>query len=104
MTARRLKHVVFHDFHMLIKYMYCCADVHFIVFYLLALRDAFSKVHQILINSYNVSTTYITRIVVNLCCVVLLIEFRLSRDRLAHKLVNGNTDKLDITNGNNNID
>ena len=24
--------------------MYCRADVHFIVFYLLALRDAFSKV------------------------------------------------------------
>ena len=24
--------------------MYCCADVHFMVFYLLALRDAFSKV------------------------------------------------------------
>ena len=26
--------------------MYCCADVHFIVFYLVALRDAFSKVQE----------------------------------------------------------
>ena len=26
--------------------MYCCADVHFIVFYLVALRDAISKVHS----------------------------------------------------------
>ena len=28
------------------KSMYCCADVHFIVFYLVALRDAFSKVQE----------------------------------------------------------
>jgi len=54
-------------------------------------------------NSYNVSTTYITRIVVNLCCVVLPIECHLPSDHLAHKLVNGNTGKVDIMNGNKNM-
>ena len=34
---------------MLIKSMYCCADVHLTVFYLVALRDAFSKVQMIII-------------------------------------------------------
>lgn len=47
--------------------------------------------------------TCITRIVVSLCCVVLPIDFHLSSEGLAHKLVNGNTDKLDIMNSNKNM-
>jgi len=37
--------------------MYCCADFHFILFYLLALRDAFSKV-----KATNTHTEYVITI------------------------------------------